>query len=254
MHAYTPTIPPWMVQVTTLPEAGMHGAHSSELCTGYAIADAVYGTRKAPGLVAFAYLWRRFGPPWWGADPHKDLAQYVLGTPHPEVVVTLALNASDLRYGVGYLITPAFDAAWRQPLTDWEQRFEAWWLARKTTTREQQVLGHAAEHAPATLHAIHARFVDDRCAEAIVQAAEGAIGPYPRAYRQQGSPVLQQALHDALVELLRPVYVHDVPITILGRIPKEAAEDAREQATRSRYAGYGVPYNAMEQWITEEER
>ncbi len=29
---------------------------------------------------AFAYLWRRFGPPFEGSDPHKDLVSYFLTT------------------------------------------------------------------------------------------------------------------------------------------------------------------------------
>ena len=69
------TPPAWMQQLVAWPEGGCTGASMSEICDGFALAYAVYGEAldDNSGLLAFAYLWRRFRPPWWGSDDHKDL-------------------------------------------------------------------------------------------------------------------------------------------------------------------------------------
>lgn len=38
------------------------------------------------GLIAFAYLWRRFGPPEYGSDDYKDMGCYFFTTPDPDVI------------------------------------------------------------------------------------------------------------------------------------------------------------------------
>lgn len=57
---------------------------------------------KTPeGFTAFAYLWRRFGPPWLESDDYKELCQYVLTTPIPSVYLTVYPTGS--RCGMGFL-------------------------------------------------------------------------------------------------------------------------------------------------------
>src|SRR5262245_32873522 len=125
--AYEKTVPAWMQQVTDSLAPG-HLMRSSDVCDGPACARAVYGEHLPPGsgLTAFAYLWRRFGPPWWGSDNHKDLVGYLLGMPHPEVFLRLSLSASRLDLAVGYYITAALWNRLQAPVRDWERACEAW--------------------------------------------------------------------------------------------------------------------------------
>lgn len=41
---------------------------------------AAFGHRllERPGITAFPYLYARFGPPWFGSDPGKEIATYIL--------------------------------------------------------------------------------------------------------------------------------------------------------------------------------
>ena len=106
---YAKKVPRWMRQATNLPGQ----------CTGAGLfprdIQPIYGATLPPnsGLTAFAYLWRRFGPPWSGCDDHKDLVGYILGTPHPAIWLHLHLSGAGLDYSVGYVITQAVEAAWQ---------------------------------------------------------------------------------------------------------------------------------------------
>ena len=233
---YATHIPPWAGQVTSLPP-GCYGARNGELCSGYALGCAVFGESTVPAFAAFAYCWRRFGPPWWGSDEDKDLACYILHTPQPDVLLTLALSASPLPYAVGYLVTQAVMAAWRAPRERWEAQFEAWWL---TTTRPT---GEAAPGAP-DLRTQFSPYWAARNDDSIVRDAEAVIGPYPR----HGSPLVRDALTAALIECLRPVKVRDIAINILGCVPDAAlATDTHDACPRSVYAGDGIPKAAMDE-------
>jgi len=75
-------------------------------------------------------------------------------------------------------------------------------------------------------------------------------GREPRAWRE-GSPIRQhvnEVLIEAMKELLRPVWVRDIPMNILGLVEEEDAEDSVEPSI---YAGYGVPKEAMDARIKE---
>ena len=178
---YAAHIPPWAGQVTSLPP-GCSGARDGELCSGYALGCAIYGEQAVPAFAAFAYCWRRFGPPWIGSDEIKELVCYVLHTPHPDVFVTLSLSASPLQYAVGYLVAPA------------------------------------------------------------VQATEAV-----RA-REQGSALVRDALAATLTECLRPVFIRDIAINVLGKVPDIFFHtDQRDVCPASVYAGYGIPKAAMDE-------
>lgn len=222
------------------------GASASEICSGADLADLVYGAAAgAPqsGLLAFAYCWRRFGPPWRGSDPHKDLVRYVVGTSHPEVCLSLSLSASALRYGVGYMIAEELHTLLYAPMTAWEQRFEAWWLDR---------LGCAGANDLRTTR--QKNRLRERCREArwtptVVRDAEAALGLFPRI--TAGSPLVTAAIMEALQELLRPVYVRDVAITILGRVADDAL-GTLPAAAPSLYAGYGISKEEMDASLSAE--
>lgn len=63
------------------------------------------------GLLAFAYLWRRFGPPMRGSDAYKDLCAYILTTGDPEVWIWLRVTASELRYSAKALARESISGA-----------------------------------------------------------------------------------------------------------------------------------------------
>ncbi len=86
-------------------KVAMTGAACDDLVDVRAIADVVWGdcAGQDSGLIAFAYLYRRFGPPIHGCDPRKDLASYALTTSDPDVFL-LVHPGSELRYSIGYRI------------------------------------------------------------------------------------------------------------------------------------------------------
>lgn len=77
--------------------AGMVGADCPFLSSP--LLREVFGaSSRAPnsGLLAFTYLYRRFGPPSFPGDEGKDIAVWCLTTPDPEVVLWVCANASGL--------------------------------------------------------------------------------------------------------------------------------------------------------------
>lgn len=80
------------------------------------------------------------------------------------------------------------------------------------------------------------------------QAMLAEVGPRPGLgprgdWREAPAPLprINLALLVAMRELLRPVYVRDAPINILGRCGVDV-----DPAAPSRFAGYGVPLGALE--------
>lgn len=184
---YAATVPAWISQVSLLPP-GIFGARASELFDGMETCRAVYGCPPDAQFTAFVYLYRRFGPPFIGGDPSKDVATYVLTTSHSEIWLTLGLSGSPLPYAVGYLCA-------------------------------------AALHKQLSL------------------ACRSSDAPYE---------LVTRTIMLALKELLRPVFINDVAINILGRIPDDELDD-RDCAERSPYAGLGVPREALDALLDEEE-
>lgn len=251
---YAPTVPLWMCQPKELPHP-CESAGGSMYFSGYQVAEEVYGVcanERNSGLAAFAYLWRRFGPPWFGSDPNKELVCYYLGTPHPEVFLRLSLKGSRLKYGVGYLITEDVVKILHTPEREWETQFESWWCAEKTTPDEQAVLqthNKDDENDPdEALRAVADRFWHDRMEDAVCREAETVIGVHPRRQARDWDhthPLLEEPIKAALVELLRPVFIRDVACNILGHV-SDSDLDERDNADESIYAGYGIPQEAMD--------
>jgi hypothetical protein len=82
------------------------GAKGDDIVDGFTLARDAWGEQcQQPnsGLTAFAYLWRRFGPPWRGGDPHKDLVSYTLTTKDTDVFLWITPSGSSLDLAVGYL-------------------------------------------------------------------------------------------------------------------------------------------------------
>jgi hypothetical protein len=243
--------------------AGARGAAAGELCDGYEVAQAVFGQcSRRSGLTAFAYLWRRFGPPWWGSDDHKELVSYILGTPHPEVFVTINLKALNICYAVGYTVTKRFQDAWMAPTAAWEAQFERWWVAHRVSAEDRQMFHQwekrqrgdtmsEARKPPPAIQVFIDRYWKDRCDRPVIDEAVAAIGPHPRTLRrnqldvQRGDPVVVNAITEGLRELYRPVWVRDCAINLFGPMT-DAQAAGWTSADYSPYAGYGVPQEAMD--------
>jgi len=201
------------------------------------------------GATAFAYLWRRFGPPAHGSDEHKNLCCYYLTTNRSDVALSVYPKALPLFYSIGYLLSCALRRELERPEREWgDARFQ-WWLSLhpEMRTKEKQAISEAY-------------WADMLLPETAERVAE-AIGEFPREQDFDsrwvpwcGMPKLamriNRCLYAAMRELLRPVYVRDVPITIFGRITDEEAEQ-QSDAPRSKYAGYGVPLAAMDKLIAD---
>ena len=257
MPTFAASVPVWMRQVVTLP-GPCSGAKGSALCDGVTLGRQIYGEREGTQFAAFAYLWRRFGPPWWGSDDHKELVQYVLGTPHAEVFLTLGLSASPLPYAIGYLVTRNLEEQFGALRRAWDAQFDAWWIETKATESERRLLeasrasGETPPFPPA-ITAIADKFWQDRLHPAVVAEAKALLGPIPNHFAQEGKVVVEGALTTAMAELLRPVFIRDVAINILGRV-SDTHLDEREAAAPSPYAGHGMQQWAMAAMLAKNTR
>lgn len=236
-----------MQQVYDLGAAPWSGAKGSDLVDGHDLAIEAWGDRakeKSSGLTAFAYLWRRFGPPWQGGDDHKELVSYWLTTADPGVVLTVGLSGSSLPYAIGYLAARSITDEHHKPLAEYHDKLADWiWNQHP----ELHDLDETEENREKWAN-VYFREVAN---VGVLKRAKAEIGPSPKRsrpseWKDAEGPVHQvnQALFDALKELERPVYVRDIPINIFGRC--EGSDDAAE---RSEYAGYGIPKDAMDKWV-----
>jgi hypothetical protein len=211
----------------------VNGALGSELIRGHDLAVEFLGegaTAIGSDMVAFAYLWRRFGPPWAGGDSHKTLATYYLTTPDPDVFLWLSLGTS-LALSIGYLIERGLDQETRQARAEWWRNFELWVVRRNPDEATQGAwLSDNAKIAEAKL---------DLGDIPLREPADWRLGSAIRIR-------VNEALIATLRDLMRPVYIRDVGINILGR---KQHEDPIDKAEPSVYAGYGVPKEAMDKWI-----
>lgn len=198
------------------------GAMSDELVSGYDLAVEVWGERaelKNSGLLALAYLHRRFGRPELVGDSHKDLCAYVLTTQDPEIYLTLNLSGSRLAHSVGYLARPSIREVQEKRRNDWEDAAWQFWCERRP---EEEHTGDAYWSA---------RFngwPKDEEKEALIAIA----GPFPRPaqayqWREKGNDIQRRvntALTGTMRSLLRTVRVRDIRFNILGRNDPESAE------------------------------
>lgn len=232
------TVPDWCKAVTAI-QPGVTGSKGASEFWGYDLANEIYGGDAGledSGLTAFAYLWRRFGPPALGSDDHKGLASYYIGTPNPGVLLWLGVSAAPLAYAVGFLATEDVRDPIYGPQREWIGKAEQW-------SRE-----HGFGHA----HGFYAAGEKQDVARMVADIGECPM-PDASKWRDPSEPchALNAAVAEALEELRRPVYVRDVPINVFGRMAGDEA-DEWEPAERSKYAGYGVPVEAMDALLKAE--
>lgn len=229
----------------------VRGAGGDDIFDGHDLALEAWGDcakDKNSGLLALAYLWRRFGPPWRGGDDHKSLVDYTLTTDDPHVFLWLHLSGSGLAYSVGYFAHCSLRAELDEPILEWCKRYDEWWW---TTHPEFESWEDSEENQ----QKISAIYWQERQNEDVRAKAYAAIGDFPSRpdkpqWRTDTGVVnrVNQAVFDALKELERPVYVRDCPINLFGR-----CGETDNPAEPSPYAGYGIPKAAMDSYFLEDE-
>ncbi len=250
-------------QAVRLP-SGCRGASSDDIVDGCALVLEALGERAfdpATGPLAFAYLWRRFGPPRSGSDPDKDLARYVLRTPDRQVFLTMYPSAGTLAFNVGYYAVPSLHDEHERPVVAWsralEQHFIQELCAEHGLDPDQDYPDDVMAPFQVELHERH--FDPERRKAAIAIVGEPPtrrswvtwrdskrrskrVRPFDshEVRWREGPPVVQRvngALFRALRDLLRPVYVRDVAFSVLGH---DARRFAGPPASSFAEAGRGT--------------
>jgi hypothetical protein len=252
---------------------GWTGCKAGPMLSGHKLAQEVFGRPDElhpektdnTGLTAFAYLWRRFGPPTFGSDSHKDLCSYFLTTEHPEVVLWITPSGSGVAYAVGYMVTNKLEeknnAEMFSDIWAWDKKFEKWWIKRNAAKfpilkSEKTYKAASDEDKQKVAEAFNnARYGDYTAAsgwkpDAEFKLAQKAIGKYPRRKDDdtKTGKLVRKVIKNALAELLRPVYIRDVPINILGRCDHSDAPSAEY----SKYAGLGISLKPLDALLAKE--
>ena len=208
------------------------GAASDDCVNCRSLAQEVWGpASKEPGggLLAFPYLYRRFGPPPFVGDPHKDLAQWILSTGDPAVRLTVRPSGSQLGLCVSYWARRELLDAIRRPRQEWEQACLLWIAEQVAAEHPEWVTarddkGEPVEMAEAGWEMAGARRWEfgpgSWTEQAIAVIGDPPAGPSRDQWRE-GPPErvrIHEALSRAMRSLLHPVRVRDVPITVFGRV------------------------------------
>jgi hypothetical protein len=96
---------PTIAQVLDLSDWDICGG--GPIYSGSDAAEVVFPDLSDARADQFMYLFRRFGYPIHGGDPHKSLVDYFLTTPDPDVILWCK-PASSLRWSFGVGISPSF--------------------------------------------------------------------------------------------------------------------------------------------------
>ena len=97
--------PPFIAEsVTEVPYPNEQYA-GGMLFTMFRLADVAFGKDVADesGVSLFAYMWRRFGPPWFGSDEDKELAEWVISTRLDGLFLVVSPKGGALRHSFAVL-------------------------------------------------------------------------------------------------------------------------------------------------------
>jgi len=176
-----------MEQVTSC-RFKLRGAAGDSIFEGMSLAKQAWGKRcltRNSGLTAMGYLWRRFGPPVYGSDPHKDLCSYWLTTADPEVFLTLHLKGSGLAYGVSYLARQSLHAEHYKRFQDWEDKFRKFWETQNPKLAK-------LKDTPKNRERTSEKYFDDRQNQEIIDELHEANHIQPNLLRGHHSSLDQQ--------------------------------------------------------------
>lgn len=211
-----------------------------------------------------AYLWRRFGPPPTGWDPHKELVNYWLTTPVDGIAFGLACSPSFESCGAG--VSYAIDATWARRAREWESGEWSVWLRgfrRHLMTDEHDLpmaIVSLAERDD--IYALRERYSPPFIAQLLRLHGDYVLkaGPMPQINYFEEWPGMEfgfdrppvaidkldpaphrkilAAIEAGLRDLLRPVSIRDVYVNACGRVPDNSPL-IRRAVPRFEDAGYG---------------
>lgn len=207
---------------------GATGAAADNIVDCFTLAEEVLGPRvkdRVTGLLTFAYLYRRFGPPVYPHDKYKNIAAYCLTTEDPDVWLMLRCAANAVELDFAYLAGPALVQKIRAPLEEHEKQIVCWIaehvaIEHPDLVTERDDNGNPVALSDAGWLMAHQRRWEpgpDRWGpESWTGRARVAVGERPKV---KGTPAHQRlvtALTGAMKALLEPVYVRDVAINLFG--------------------------------------
>lgn len=159
---------------------------------------------RIPAGPALLYLIRRFGYTEWGGDDHKEVCCYYLPTTVKGARVHITVKGTVAWLGLGFSddsLDWACEMEARRPYQEWHDRCRAW-----AASQGRQFGGDIRPTAE----------------DVALREAYQEIEPFPPQYidPEPGSERYKvlAALEGTLRDLLRPVFVRDVPINILGEV------------------------------------
>lgn len=282
--------PKWAAELIDLDTIG--ATHAGQLELDIQVDENIYGGVDllkevlGDGITQgslFAYLYRRFGFPNTGSDPERELARYVLSTPHPHMAMVVSPHVSkslslSFRFLVDLkVISACRDWPWRHVMAQRERAKE--WVAdevrrpewadawvRKCQESGYIIVGHIDPEVGVTFRqTIDALRMDAymrRNAESqderhiwirSMMAEYEKIEPEPKPeYRtadwrswpdEDPLKAYVVAAEQTLRDLQRPVGIRDTEITIYGPAKTVASKNAADEA-ESAGVGAGAVVNA----------
>jgi hypothetical protein len=211
----------------------------------------------------FAYLFRRFGYPLMDWDDHKELCGYILTTKIKGVYLDVSPRPSGLSHSFGYILDKAINKQCMierfAPILARRDRFEKWRIDNnKEITTSIGWPNSEADHVIAVKNwwdshpawqGIDGGEVEQRLflqynrdLERDQQDEYNLVEPY--VYEDEhtfdeGSLryLINEALKETITDLLRPVYVRDVPINPYGVIDDDKV---KKSVSAFKDAGIGL--------------
>jgi hypothetical protein len=200
------------------------------------VAREAYGARsgwKDSSLTAFAYMYRRFGPPPRGTDDSKNLAgAWIMKTRDPDIFLHVDPGGCAIGLFFGQYVSERLHEEASKPGLAWRKESKRRYFQAHPGAWDEDYLLASIGTSPEPWRSDMPDY--PRCPPEIVERALAA-------------------LRHALLDFLRPVHVRDVPINLFGVISPENPARGRV-AQRSELAGWGVPVREMERRIREERR
>lgn len=203
----------------------------------------------------FAYLWRRFGPPFSGWDDHKELVKYYISTPLKGVGFGINCSVS-MPCSVSYALSPE----WAAKLRHYEHDARDHWmlgLSNYTLCREIYLLADAVrayngqwqynsleDESPSSQRRLLRQireYIDRVGPPPPVQWVKENKGVYGNPYPVEELPIsphrqILEAIEAGVRDLLRPVAIRDTYVNALGVV---SDKDVKRPLASSKRAGWG---------------
>ncbi len=199
------------------------------------MARELYGDRlhDDSSLTAFAYLYRRFGPPPRGGDDLKEIAVWLLKTRDPQVYLGIYPGGCSIDLYLSHYVDASLAREAEAPMREYRRQARAIYdRIYPDGDYEGFVLEGIGESRP--------------CWEGELERLETRTDP-------EILTRVDAVLRHILLDLLRPVVIRDVEINLFGRCNADNPPRGRS-APWSHLAGWGVPIKAMEAYIAESRR